>query len=94
MLKELNVRSVKVGTVEVFQGDERELIIISTVRQKLFTHDRREHIGFLSDPKRINVMLTRAKNKVIIIGNPKILERSIYWQYVIDHCKGINSYFE
>lgn len=42
---------VTVGTVEIFQGQEKRIIIISTVRSKTFEHDGKEHIGFLSNQK-------------------------------------------
>ena len=42
---------VSVGTVEIFQGQEKDVIILSTVRSVLFHHDGRFHIGFLSHNK-------------------------------------------
>lgn len=42
---------ITVGTVETFQGQERTVIILSTVRSEIFNHDGVEHIGFLSHPK-------------------------------------------
>lgn len=50
-LKEKDLASITTGTAELFQGSEREVIIISAVRQKLFKHNDKKHIGFLSDPK-------------------------------------------
>lgn len=50
-LAAMNLKDITVGTVEVFQGQERNVIILSTVRSKIFTHDGREHVGFLSNPK-------------------------------------------
>lgn len=43
--------NIAVGTVETFQGQEKTVIILSTVRSKIFNHDGVEHIGFLSNPK-------------------------------------------
>jgi len=42
---------ITVGTVETFQGQERTVMILSTVRNQIFNHDGIEHIGFLSNPK-------------------------------------------
>jgi hypothetical protein len=72
----------QVGTVELFQGDERRVIIISTVRSDMGADiaDDRHNLGFLNNPKRFNVSVTRAKCLLIVIGNPVLLSR--------DHCWG------
>lgn len=49
--KNSKLYGIDVGTVETFQGQEREIILLTTVRSKVFTHDGKEHIGFLSNPK-------------------------------------------
>lgn len=67
--------NLKVGSVEQFQGQEREVIIISTVRSTIKHNDfdRTHLLGFLSNPRRFNVAVTRAKSLVIVIGNPHII---------------------
>jgi len=50
-LATMNLKDITVGTVESFQGQERNVIILSTVRSKIFKHDDKEHLGFLSNPK-------------------------------------------
>ena len=50
-LTAMNYKDITVGTVETFQGQERNVIILSTTRSKFFKHDSEEHIGFLSNPK-------------------------------------------
>lgn len=51
------LEDVTVGTVEIFQGQEKRVIILSAVRSKTFQHDGKEHIGFLSNPKVRNSLL-------------------------------------
>lgn len=53
--------NIQVNTVDSFQGQERDIIIMSCVRSK--------QIGFVADPNRLNVSLTRAKHTMIICGN-------------------------
>ncbi|XP_076162633.1 putative helicase mov-10-B.1 isoform X2 [Ptiloglossa arizonensis] len=87
--KYLNSKGLKkiiCGTVERFQGLEKEIIILSTVRSKSFNHNGIEHIGFLSNAKRFNVALTRAKCFLIVIGNPSILCKDECWKHLWEYC--------
>ncbi|XP_012556830.2 uncharacterized protein LOC100201712 isoform X1 [Hydra vulgaris] len=93
LLDQFDLNDIKVGSVEEFQGQERECIIISTVRSKedLVDFDIRHNIGFLSNPKRFNVAITRSQSLLIIVGNPIVLCYDAHWcamlQYaVINSC--------
>lgn len=72
---------IQIGSVEIFQGQEKRVIIVSTVRSNTKT------IGFLDSEKRLNVLMTRAKALLIIIGNPKTLSMDPQWAKVIEYCK-------
>ncbi|XP_051890987.1 putative helicase MOV-10 isoform X2 [Pristis pectinata] len=84
-----DIKELKVGSVEEFQGQERKVIIISTVRSSsdYLQIDENFNLGFLKNPKRFNVALTRAKALLIVIGNPIILTKDPNWNKFLDHCK-------
>ncbi|EER06512.1 conserved hypothetical protein, partial [Perkinsus marinus ATCC 50983] len=63
-----SVGRISINTVDAFQGSERELILFSAVRS-----NRDGDIGFTGDPKRMNVMLTRAKRGLVVFGDVKTL---------------------
>nr|XP_026489735.1 putative helicase mov-10-B.1 [Vanessa tameamea] len=90
-----NYKEIEVGTVESFQGKEKRVILVSTVRAncRLLDYDAKYGLGFLVDDKRYNVTLTRAKAKLIIIGNPTCLTRDVKWRKYMDYCRQRNSYY-
>ena len=71
---------ITVGTVDGFQGQERDIIFISLVRSN-------EHgqIGFLSDLRRMNVAMTRARMKLVIFGNIQTLSHSAFYKKLIGY---------
>ena len=75
--KDEKTKEVMVGSTEEFQGQERRVIIVSTVRSSpeyVYT-DNQYKLGFLKNPKRFNVAITRAKALLIVVGNPHILSQ-------------------
>ena len=74
-------RLISVNTVDGFQGQERDIIVISPVR----SNDEGQ-IGFLRDLRRMNVAITRARMKLIILGNAPTMTRHPFyrqlWQYI------------
>ena len=59
-----------VGTVDSFQGDEADIVVVSLVRNN--HHSGSRALGFLSDERRMNVLLSRARWKLVVIGSPVV----------------------
>ncbi|XP_015224549.1 PREDICTED: putative helicase mov-10-B.2, partial [Cyprinodon variegatus] len=78
-----------VGSVEEFQGQERRVILVSTVRSspRYFDIDKNFSLGFVKNEKRFNVAVTRAKALLIVVGNPLVLNADSTWARFIKYCK-------
>ncbi|GBP64514.1 Probable helicase MAGATAMA 3 [Eumeta japonica] len=70
---------VEVNTVDSFQGQERDVVVVSLTR--------RHGVGFLHDAGRMNVMLTRAKHSLLICIDPNALQDNKQWKTLIDDAK-------
>ena len=73
---------ITVNTVDAFQGQERDVILVSLVRD-----NAEGQIGFLSDLRRMNVAITRARLKLIILGSQSTLCRHRFYKKLHDCCK-------
>ena len=71
----LDAGGVEVSTVDGFQGREKELILISTVRS-----NPRRALGFVADDRRLNVMITRARRGLVLFGDPGTLGSDETWR--------------
>ena len=78
---------IAIKTVDGFQGQERDIIYISMVR----SNDLRE-IGFLNDIRRMNVALTRAKKKLVVIGDSATIGNHSFYKEFLDYTESIGAY--
>lgn len=83
----LPVHALKIGTVEEFQGQERQIVLLSTVRsdQRLQYSDKRFGLGFLQCEKRMNVAISRARSLLVVFGKAEILKTDEKWRRLIDY---------
>lgn len=86
MFESLGLPEPKIGTVEEFQGQERPLIIISTVRSStsLLEDDQKNLLGFVKNPKRLNVAITRARVAVLLVCDPHLLCTDPLWSKIVN----------
>ncbi|MCP4520560.1 MAG: AAA family ATPase [Cytophagales bacterium] len=76
-----------VNTIDSFQGQERDIIYISLVRS-----NEGGEIGFLKDYRRMNVAMTRAKKKLVIVGDSATLANDSFYNQLVDYCSEIGAY--
>lgn len=80
---------IEIASVDAFQGREKDFILLSCVRS-----NQHQGIGFLNDPRRLNVALTRARYGLVVCGNAKVLggqsqrwNQSSLWASLLAHFK-------
>lgn len=78
---------IEVDTIDAFQGQERDVIYISMVRS-----NENGEIGFLKDTRRMNVAMTRAKKKLIIIGDSATLASFKFYSDFLEYCDAYGAY--
>ncbi|MGB0423689.1 MAG: ATP-binding protein, partial [Flavobacteriales bacterium] len=80
-------KNLIVQTIDGFQGQEKDVIYISLVRS-----NEAGNIGFLKDRRRMNVAMTRAKKKLIIIGDSATIGNDSFYNAFLDYIESINAY--
>ena len=83
----LQQRLLSVGTVDAFQGQERDIIAISLTRS-----NHQGDIGFLSDIRRMNVGMTRARRKLLLVGDSSTLGAHPFFKDLLAHVERIGGY--
>ncbi|XP_039140308.1 probable helicase MAGATAMA 3 [Dioscorea cayenensis subsp. rotundata] len=80
---------VDINTVDGFQGREKDVAIFSCVRA-----NKGKGIGFVSDFRRMNVGITRARSSVLVVGSASTLIQDDHWKNLVSSAKDRNCYFK
>lgn len=86
-LDKSKVKELSVKTIDGFQGEERDVIYISLVRSNEVSE-----IGFLSDQRRMNVAITRARKKLVVFGDSATISSSAFYQAFLEYCEANGLY--
>ncbi len=84
---ELDIPGLEIDTVDGFQGREKEVVVLTMVRS-----NPTGEIGFLGDTRRTNVALTRARRKLIVVGDSATLGRHPFYERLLDHFEAVGAY--
>lgn len=79
--------SISINTIDSFQGQERDIVYISMTRSNTDSN-----IGFLNDIRRMNVAMTRAKKKLVVVGDSATLSQLDFYADFISYAQNCNAY--
>lgn len=85
--EKLKQPEIEVDSVDGFQGREKEAVVVSLVRS-----NREGEIGFLEDTRRMNVALTRARRKLVVIGDSATITSHPFYQDMVSYFEAIGAY--
>ncbi|MFC1759632.1 AAA domain-containing protein [Planctomycetota bacterium] len=83
----MDCRDIEIDTVDGFQGREKEVVLISMVRS-----NTEGEIGFLSDRRRMNVAMTRARRKLFVVGDSATLGGDEFFLRLLEYLESIGAY--
>lgn len=79
--------ALTISTIDGFQGQERDVVYISLVRA-----NPKGKIGFLSDIRRMNVAMTRAKKQLVVVGDSSTIGQHPFYKAFLDYCDAVGAY--
>lgn len=79
--------ALEIDSVDAFQGREKEAVIVSLVRS-----NREGQLGFLTDTRRMNVAMTRAKRKLVMVGDSATLSNHAFFEDLLRYVESVNGY--
>ncbi len=85
--EKLKYLELEIDSVDGFQGREKEAVIVSLVRS-----NHEGEVGFLADTRRMNVALTRARRKLIVIGDSATITSNGFYQRMVEYFESIGAY--
>ena len=85
--EQLDVPGLEIDSVDGFQGREKEAVVISLVRS-----NPKGEIGFLGDIRRMNVAMTRARRKLLMVGDSATLAGHPFYARLLEYCEGLGAY--
>jgi superfamily I DNA and/or RNA helicase len=83
----LPLPGLEIDSVDGFQGREKEAVVVSLVRS-----NREGEIGFLADVRRTNVALTRARRKLLVVGDSATLAVLPFYRRLFEYFESIGAY--
>lgn len=81
------LKKININTIDSFQGQERDVIYISLVRA-----NEKGEIGFLADTRRMNVAMTRARKKLVVVGDSSTITQHAFYNDFLDYVNEVDAY--
>jgi superfamily I DNA and/or RNA helicase len=75
------INNIRIGTIDSFQGQECDIVLFSSVRSNTINE-----LGFVRDPRRLCVALTRARKGLVVVGDTSSLNSCRHWNSFIEYC--------
>ncbi|KAL8826239.1 MAG: hypothetical protein Q9170_007478 [Blastenia crenularia] len=88
MARKAGLWGLNIGPMDAFQGLESRFVILCTTRARgrFLEEDSIKRLGIVNEPKKFNVAITRAKQGLIVLGNPRVLEVDKHWSAFLKFC--------
>ena len=88
MARKAGLWGLNIGPTDAFQGLESRFVILCTTRTRVrfLEEDAVKGAGIVNEPKKFNVAVTRAKQGLIVLGNPWVLEKDPHWHAFMSFC--------